>query len=80
MEPTYNELEAAYIDALNNQENTFSRGETREILIQLRKSKHTWIGKEENGIRFAIDNYLGQYCRCPDGPFHYPQCPFLLGA
>lgn len=77
MEPTIQQIQSAWTDALNCQDIIGAKGETREVLIQLRKAKHTWVGSEENNFRVALDAYLGQYCRCPDGPYHYPQCPLF---
>ena len=76
-QPTIEELQNAWTEALSSQDIIGARGETREALIQLRKRKTTWVGEAENNLRFALDNYLGQYCRCPDGPYHYPQCPLF---
>lgn len=76
-QPTIQEIQSAWTDALNYQDIIGAKGETREELIRLRKAKHTWVGKDENDLRFALDAYLGQYCRCPDGPYHYPQCPLF---
>ena len=32
--------------------------ETHERLHFVRSMRHTWVGKEENDLRFALDNYL----------------------
>ena len=32
--------------------------ETLSALRNLRNAKHTWVGKEENDLRFALDSYL----------------------
>jgi hypothetical protein len=57
-QPTLQELHTAWTDAINCESIGGARAETRQRLQELRNAKHTWVGAEENKLRFALDAYL----------------------
>lgn len=57
-QPTIEELRRAWTDAIYGKDIPGYRTESHQILLDLRNKKHTWVGKEENDLRFALDNYL----------------------
>ena len=57
-QPTYEDLMRAWNSAIVCQDIGGSRAETMQELIALRERKTTWVGKEENNLRFALDAYL----------------------
>ena len=57
-QPTYEDLMRAWNNAIVCQDIGGSRAETMQELIALRERKTTWLGKEENDLRCALDAYL----------------------
>ena len=57
-QPTYEELRSAFNDYATCIGVFGAEIEARNKLISLRSKKTTWIGKEENDLRFAIDNAI----------------------
>lgn len=57
-QPTYDDLVRAWNAAIVCQDIGGSRAETMQELITLREKKTTWLGKEENDLRLALDAYL----------------------
>lgn len=57
-QPTYALLRAAFSDAIECAEIIGAGFEKRVALKALRDQKTTWVGKEENDLRFAIDRFL----------------------
>lgn len=56
--PTYEELRSALNDYAICTGVLGAEIEARNQLISLRSKKTTWVGKEENDLRFAIDNAI----------------------
>lgn len=57
-QPTVEQLQRAWTRAIEMEEIPGARGETWQKLFLLREAKHTWVGKEENDLRFSLDSYL----------------------
>jgi hypothetical protein len=57
-EPTIDELQHAWTEAIYAEDIPGARAETRQKLTELRHAKTTWVGVDENRLRFALDDYL----------------------
>ncbi len=57
-EPTLQELHSAWTSALETEDIPGARADSLRALQTLRNQKATWVGKEENDLRFALDRYL----------------------
>lgn len=60
-QPTFNELNAAVNDVFQVIDIPGSRMSAIIALAELRNKKTTWVGKNENDLRFAIDKLLANY-------------------
>ena len=58
MQPTIDEIEKAWTDAIYAEGIGGVQSEARAKLQKLRDAKTTWVGIRENDFRFAIDRYL----------------------
>lgn len=57
---TIDDLQQAWTRAIEAESIPGARSEYMYELQRLRDSKTTWVGKEENELRFALDRYLGR--------------------
>ena len=73
-QPTIQELQTAWTICIELEGIAGAQSQAKIDLRRIRDRKHTWVGKQENELRFAIDRYLSA-CVCSDGPFHYDTCP-----
>ena len=59
-QPTIEELNAAWTRAIECADIPGARAESMGELKRLRNLKTTWVGREENDLRFALIRYLGE--------------------
>ena len=61
--PTLAQLQSAFNNACLAAAMNFPGGHAEKLveLRRLRNSKWTWVGTEENALRFEIDKYLREY-------------------
>lgn len=57
-QPSIKDLQKAWTWAIECEDIPGARAESRMELQRLRDLKTTWVGKQENDLRFALDNYL----------------------
>ena len=59
-QPTYDELQAAWTEAIHAHGIPGANAEAMQRLISLRNKKTTWLGKQENDLRYALDAYISE--------------------
>lgn len=57
-QPTYLELSLAWTEAIDAESIGGARAESLQKLKALRDRKTTWVGRCENDLRSAIDDYI----------------------
>lgn len=58
MQPTADEINRAWTVAIECEGIGGARAESVGELLKLRRAKTTWVGPDENKLRFALDDYL----------------------
>lgn len=62
MQPTADEISQAWTLAIECDGIAGARAAAQAELIRLRNLKTTWVGPEENKLRFALNDYLREVC------------------
>jgi hypothetical protein len=57
-QPTIQEIQTAWTICIELEGIAGSQSQAKVDLKRIRDRKTTWVGKEENNLRFAIDRYL----------------------
>ena len=57
-QPTIQELQTAWTIAIELEGIAGAQSQAKIDLKRIRDRKHTWVGEQENKLRFALDRYL----------------------